>query len=101
MNDRSATLIPSDPIKLKPLKSKPFKLQFCTKCSCRKRGSLELLEGLTAQIKDQGYQHQIQIESVGCLKLCKKAPNVCLFPSGKRISLTDLKDIAALLPNLG
>lgn len=82
-------------------KSTPVKLQVCTKGSCRKRGSVQLLEGLRAQIQEQGYQDQVQLEPVGCLKLCKKAPNVCLFPSGERVSATDLKDIKALLPSLG
>jgi hypothetical protein len=63
-----------------------FRLQVCSKGSCRKRGAEQLQRQLESWAQDHGLAEQIIIQTTGCLKDCKKGPNVRLLPLGKQLS---------------
>lgn len=61
------------------------RIKVCSKGSCCKRGSGEVWQALQAEVEANPQLQNIEIESTGCLKACKRGPNVKL-PSGEIVS---------------
>lgn len=80
-NPISSNPIPSNPIPSKPSQqTPPSKILVCQKSSCRKRGGDKVCHALQQELGDRGLTDQVQIQKTGCLKKCKKGPNVVVLP---------------------
>jgi hypothetical protein len=62
--------------------SKPFSIQVCCTGKCFKQGSLDIVQALRLEASSNPNLQHIRIETVKCMKACKKGPNLRLSPSG-------------------
>ena len=69
----------------KTTKSKA-KVLFCNKSTCWKKGGKSACQSLQNELKKRGIADQVEIKTVGCLKQCKKAPNIVIMPDKARYS---------------
>ncbi len=65
--------------RLKTAKPKA-KVLFCHKSTCWKKGGKTACQLLKAELEKRGIADQVDIKTVGCLKQCKKAPNMVIMP---------------------
>ncbi len=84
------------PIKTKKAKSKA-KVLICQKSSCKKRGAKKVCEALEKNLRDRGIAEEVTIKSVGCLKECKKGPNLVLMPDKVRYSKVNAQKVPDLI----
>lgn len=77
-------------------KKSTAKVLVCQKSNCWKRGGKEICQQLEAAFSDRGLDNLIQIKKTGCLKKCKKAPNLVMMPDKIAYSKVKPKQI----PNL-
>ena len=63
--------------------ARPCVIRCCTAAGCQSAGSSGLLRRLRQAVVDAGRQEQIEVRSVGCLRLCSQGPLVQLDPSGQ------------------
>ncbi|WP_204138112.1 (2Fe-2S) ferredoxin domain-containing protein [Halomicronema sp. CCY15110] len=79
------------------LHPKPLCVQVCRKGTCFKRGGRQIMESLeTVTAADPSLQH-VSVEGVGCLKACKKGPNLKLSNAKKVISGVTPENAIALV----
>ncbi len=60
------------------------KVLFCHKSTCWKKGGKATCQLLKSELEKQGIADQVEIKTVGCLKQCKKAPNMVIMPDKAR-----------------
>lgn len=82
--------------KTKKSKSKA-KILVCQKSSCRKRGANQVCKALEGNLRDRGIEEEVTIKLVGCLKECKKGPNLVLMPDKVRYSKVNPKAVPDLI----
>jgi len=58
----------------------------CRGSDCRKRGACALVRALEEAVDRYGLGEQVEIETTGCLKRCKQAPNMVILPQKARLS---------------
>lgn len=75
------------------------RIQVCCKGTCCKRGSGEVWKALQQEVAANPNLRNVEIESTGCLKACKRGPNVKL-PSGKIVSFAQPEMVKPLLQKL-
>jgi (2Fe-2S) ferredoxin len=80
-----------------PVKSSKIRILVCSKSSCRKRGSDALCQALQTQIEDYDLKADIEIKLTGCLKNCKKGPNLVITPDKAHYSQVTPEQIPLLL----
>jgi hypothetical protein len=80
-----------------PAPPKPVRLQVCQKGKCCKQGSRELLRALQEQAAQDPALGHVVVEPTGCLKACKKGPNVRIAGQGKLLSHLSPDEAPALL----
>lgn len=73
------------------------KVLICQKSSCTKRGAKKVYEALEKNLRDRGIEEEVTIKSVGCLKECKKGPNLVLMPDKVRYSKVNAKKVPELI----
>ena len=78
-------------------KSKAAKILICQKSSCRKRGGNAVCQVLEQELSDRNLASQVQVKLTGCLKKCKKGPNLVIFPDKTHYTQVSPKQIPALL----
>lgn len=61
-------------------------IQVCRKGKCYKQGSKHIWHALQAEVEANPALQHISIEATGCMKACKKGPNLKVMPKGKMIS---------------
>ncbi|MDJ0634823.1 MAG: (2Fe-2S) ferredoxin domain-containing protein [Xenococcaceae cyanobacterium MO_188.B29] len=69
------------------------KILVCKKSNCWKKGGKEVCQVL----EDLSGDRQIQVKTTGCLKQCKKGPNVVILPDKARYSRVKPQQIPALV----
>ncbi|MGK7952128.1 MAG: (2Fe-2S) ferredoxin domain-containing protein [Xenococcaceae cyanobacterium] len=69
------------------------KILICEKSNCWKKGGKQVYQAL----KDSCGDRQVQVKTVGCLKQCKKAPNIVIMPDKVRYSKVTPKQIPNLI----
>lgn len=81
------------------IKSKTAKASIlvCQKSDCCKRGSKAVCQALAEELRDRGLENEVQIKSTGCLKECKKGPNVVMMPDKSRYSYVQPQQIPELI----
>ena len=78
-------------------KKSAAKVLVCQKSNCWKRGGKEICEQLETAFCDRGLDNLIQIKKTGCLKKCKKAPNLVMMPDKTAYSNVKPKQIPDLV----
>lgn len=74
------------------------KVLFCQKSTCwKKGGGAAVCEALKAQLQSKGIADRVEIKTVGCLKQCKKAPNLVVMPDKARYSKVKPKQMSGLI----
>jgi (2Fe-2S) ferredoxin len=81
----------------KPSAKPKAKVLVCQKSTCWKRGGKEVCELLEASIRDRGLTTQVQIQPTGCLKQCKKGPNIVMMPDKACYSKVQPQQVPSLL----
>jgi (2Fe-2S) ferredoxin len=54
----------------------------CKGGDCKKRGSKTVCGALKNELRAQGMNRDVRIDSVDCLGLCKHGPNLVVYPDG-------------------
>ncbi|NEQ43712.1 MAG: (2Fe-2S) ferredoxin domain-containing protein [Leptolyngbya sp. SIOISBB] len=78
-----AALLPTDSVSQSP---KPLCVKVCRKGSCFKQGGRKIMQSLAAEIAADPTLQHVSVEGVGCLKACKRGPNLKLSNSKKVIT---------------
>jgi (2Fe-2S) ferredoxin len=66
--------------------------------SCGRRGSHEMLAALRAGLAERGLD--VDLQTIACLGLCDKGPNVRVAPSGSLYHAVAPADVGALIDSL-
>ena len=69
----------------------------CQKSSCWKRGGKETCQAIEETLRDRQLDDQVQIKRTGCLKRCKKGPNIVMMPDKALYSKVKSRQVAALI----
>ncbi|MDY7013854.1 MAG: (2Fe-2S) ferredoxin domain-containing protein [Cyanobacteriota bacterium] len=69
----------------------------CQKSDCVKRGGRQVCQAIEQQLRDRGLKDSVQIKKTGCLKQCKKAPNLVVMPDKTRYSRVSPQEIPDLI----
>lgn len=80
-----------------PPEPKSHTIKVCMKGSCRKRGSGEVCRALESARDSHPEASSIRIEKTGCLKCCKKGPNICILPEKKLLHKVESEQAAEIL----
>lgn len=72
-------------------------IQICRKGTCFKKGSKAILQILQAEVESNPNLQHISIEATGCMKSCKKGPNLRIMPSGKELNHVNQNTALAVL----
>lgn len=54
----------------------------CKGGDCKKRGSKPVRTALKDELRAQGLNRDVRVDSVDCLGLCKHGPNLIVYPGG-------------------
>ena len=54
----------------------------CKGGDCKKRGSKAVRKSLKDELRAEGMNRDVRVDSVGCLGLCKHGPNLVVYPGG-------------------
>jgi (2Fe-2S) ferredoxin len=54
----------------------------CKGGDCKKRGSKAVRKSLKDELRAQGINRDVRVDSVDCLGLCKHGPNLVVYPGG-------------------
>ena len=73
------------------------KVLFCQKSTCWKRGGKTACALLKDELESKGIADKVEIKTVGCLKQCKKAPNIVIMPDKARYSRVEAKQVPKLI----
>ncbi len=76
-------------------KSVKGKVLVCQKSDCCRRGARAVLQALKTHLA--AYPDSIRVQGVGCMKDCKRGPNVVFMPDKARYSGVSPQGIPALL----
>lgn len=56
---------------------------FCCGGGCKKRGAKDLKKAMKDELRAEGMNREVRVDSVGCLGLCKHGPNAIVYgPNG-------------------
>lgn len=73
------------------------KILVCQKSTCWRKGGKAVCEKIAENIRDRGWEDKVAIKTTGCLKQCKKGPNVVVMPDKTKYSQVMPKEIPDLL----
>ena len=90
-NFASDTAAPSQAAKPKA------KVLFCHKSTCWNKGGKAACQLLKNELENRGIADQVEIKTVGCLKQCKKAPNMVIMPDKVRYHNVKPKQIPSFI----
>jgi (2Fe-2S) ferredoxin len=54
----------------------------CKGGDCKKRGSKAVRSALKDELRAEGMNRDVRVDSVDCLGLCKHGPNLIVYPEG-------------------
>lgn len=80
-----------------PSKPQKGKILVCQKSDCWKRGGKKICETLEQELGERGLGEMISIQRTGCLKKCKKAPNLVVLPEKVYYHQFDAQQVVRLL----
>lgn len=79
---------------------KPVRLRCCTAAGCMSSGSQAVKDALARTVAERGLGERIEVQSVGCLRLCCNGPLVQADPNGELYELVKPEDASALVDSL-
>ena len=80
----------------KPNKTKA-KVLICKKSNCWNKGGKEVYQQLKSELAGKGIAGDVEIKTTGCLKKCKKAPNMIVLPDKKQYVRVKPKQISTIV----
>lgn len=78
----------------------PIQIRCCNAAGCIPLGSLALKENLERAVQTAGLEREVQVCSVGCMKLCGRGTLVEIAPEGKLYEGVKPEDAAAIVAAL-
>ena len=69
----------------------------CQKSNCWKKGGKQVYEELDSILGDRNLDNEVTIKKTGCLKKCKKAPNVVMLPDKAQYTKVKPKQVENLV----
>jgi bidirectional [NiFe] hydrogenase diaphorase subunit len=81
-------------------RQKPVRIRCCAAAGCLPSGAIAVKEALDEAVASAGLTEQVQVSTVGCLRLCAHGPLVHLDPDGplyERVRIEDARSIVAAL----
>lgn len=85
---------PANTAKAKAVKTK---ILLCQKSDCAKRGGKEVCRAIAGYLRDYGLDDLVEVKMTGCLKQCKKGPNLVVMPDKAHYTKIAPQEIPALL----
>ncbi len=73
------------------------KILVCQKSSCWKRGGQSVCQRLEEELEQQGLDDRVKVKLTGCLKQCKKGPNLVIMPHKARYGQVKPREVEELL----
>ena len=70
----------SKPAKSNKSKKTKAKVLICKKNNCWKKGGQSVYQELKSELEKRDIADDVEIKTTGCLKKCKKAPNMIMLP---------------------
>ena len=92
--------VKTDATKLnKPGKSKKNKAKvlICKKNNCWKKGGQSVYQELKSELEKRGISEEVDIKTTGCLKKCKKAPNMIMLPDKEHYVKVKAKQVSNIV----
>jgi (2Fe-2S) ferredoxin len=80
-----------------PAKPKKATVLICQKSDCWKNGGARVCQMLEAGLEEKGLKDAVNIKLTGCLKQCKKGPNVVVMPDKKHYNQVAPQDVPNLI----
>ena len=65
----------------KNAKASPTRILVCRKSSCQKKGGKAICQAIEASLQTSGLEGEVEVKLTGCLKQCKKGPNLVIDKS--------------------
>ena len=67
----------------------------CKGGDCKKRGSKAVRKSLKDELRAEGMNRDVRVDSVGCLGLCKHGPNLVVYPEvpGTGVAEQDVPEV--------
>lgn len=78
-------------------KQKKARVLICKKSNCWNKGGKEVYQQLKSELENKGIADQVEIKTTGCLKKCKKAPNMVVLPDKKQYVKVKPKQISTIV----
>ena len=88
---------PTTQSKARKSKKAEAKVLICKKSNCWKKGGKETYEALAKELENRGIAEQVDIKLTGCLKKCKKAPNMVVLPDKEQYTKVKPKQIGTIV----
>jgi bidirectional [NiFe] hydrogenase diaphorase subunit len=79
---------------------KPLRLRCCTAAACLAAGSQAVCDSLERAVQQRGLAEQVQVQKVGCLRLCCHGPLLQADPSGTLFEMVRPEDSSLVLDAL-
>ncbi|YAI81209.1 MAG: (2Fe-2S) ferredoxin domain-containing protein [cyanobacterium endosymbiont of Rhopalodia sterrenbergii] len=90
--------IPQEPcVIILPEKTSKKRILVCKETECWERGGRTLCQQIKTKLFDSGLGNQVEIRLTGCLKQCKKGPNVVVLPDKIQYNQVRIRQIDDLL----
>ncbi|MBD2576909.1 (2Fe-2S) ferredoxin domain-containing protein [Oscillatoria sp. FACHB-1406] len=73
------------------------KILVCKKSDCAKQGGEAVCGAIARYLRDYGLEDSVEVKMTGCLKQCKKGPNLVVMPDKTHYTKIAPREIPALL----
>ena len=83
--------------KSKKSKKTKAKVLICQKNNCWKKGGQAVYQELKSELEKRGIAEEVEIKTTGCLKKCKKAPNMVMLPDKEHYVRVKPKQVSNLV----
>ncbi|ELP52749.1 MAG: (2Fe-2S) ferredoxin domain-containing protein [Microcystis aeruginosa W13-18] len=80
-----------------PAKAKKATVLICQKSDCWKNGGARVCQRLESSLEEKGLGEAVNIKLTGCLKQCKKGPNLVVMPDKKHYNQVAPQDVPSLI----
>ncbi|MGP0128690.1 MAG: (2Fe-2S) ferredoxin domain-containing protein [cyanobacterium endosymbiont of Rhopalodia musculus] len=80
-----------------PEKASKKKILVCKKARCWDQGGRILYQQIKTKLVDRGLENQVEIRLTGCLKQCRKGPNVVVLPDKIQYNQVSIGQVDNLL----
>ncbi|MGK7931402.1 MAG: (2Fe-2S) ferredoxin domain-containing protein [Microcystaceae cyanobacterium] len=73
------------------------KILICQKSDCWKRGGKKICAKLQQELSDRGLGETVTVQKTGCLKKCKKGPNIVVLPEKAHYPLFKTQEVGSVV----